>query len=622
MRALIFSLFFLGALTLGVFLSPYFRFFGGTLIVGSQQPLPNGSVYQGETRDGLLQGQGRLTWSNGDYYEGAFDKGLFEGQGKINYAGRFHYEGQFHQGRLHGQGKLVSPLFTYEGEFEDDRMQGKGKLIQGEMEYEGEFYNDKRHGSGRLRYANGDRYEGEFKEDSPNGTGIFRLASGAFYEGEVKDGRFHGAGKYISGEHQYEGSFVDGQLTGKGSYTNGSWIYRGDFVNWRYQGLGELTTPRGVYIGQFEDGEIHGPGSFDGKKGESYQGEFLYGRYEGQGTYQDKNGTYIGEFVDGLYHGKGELRRTEPLDGISVYAGTWRYGRLVASDELEVYEDEELAEQVLYSQQALLDKAFSGLRAGTPKKIETYALLVAADGKQEVFRREVESISGKLEENGIAKNQQVLLVNTRQSGKRFPVATRISIDLALKALAEKMNEEDILLLYITTHGSRSHELAFDHRAFRAQDITPEGLRSSLDALPIRWKVAMVSACYSGGFVDALKSENTLVITAAAADRKSFGCSDTNDMTQFGRAYFDQVFNDSLNFVSFYHEARQLIAAWEKERGYKQSKPQIACSKAIYDHLAQQSKTSVEPYSEALCQAPKEPSGLLDSIKSFFDKIGD
>lgn len=620
MRAFFLILTFLVTLLLGAFLNQHLRLYGNTWIVGAFQPLPNGSVYQGETQDGQLHGRGKLVWTNGDFYEGEFVNGLFEGTGVLNYDERYYYQGQFKAGRLAGHGKLVSPLFTYEGEFVDDRMQGKGKLVQGAMEYEGDFYNDKRHGKGRMRFANGDRYEGDFVDDSPQGIGIFRLVSGAYYEGEVKDGHFHGKGKYINGQHQYEGNFDSGQFTGEGTYSNGTWTYKGDFVNWLYEGLGELTTPKGVYVGQFEGGEIHGPGSFDGKGGQSYQGEFQYGRYEGQGTYQDQHGTYIGEFVNGLYHGQGELRRTQPLDGISVYSGTWHYGRLVESDTIEVYDDEELAEQILYSQQDLLQKAFQQLRAGTPGKVETFALLVAADGKQEVFRREVESISEKLAANGIPSAQQLLLVNTRQSGKRFPVATRVSIDLALEALAAKMNEEDVLLLYITSHGSKSHQLAFDHGAFRAQDITPESLRQALDAVPIRWKVAMISACYSGGYVEPLKSDTTLVITAAAADRKSFGCSDTNEMTRFGRAYFDEVFNDSLDFVGFFHQAREKIDAWEKAQGYTQSKPEIACSKAIYDHLAKQSAVPYKPFSDELCQTPKKPEGLLDSIKALFSEL--
>ncbi|HEV7392919.1 MAG TPA: C13 family peptidase [Burkholderiales bacterium] len=46
---------------------------------------------------------------------------------------------------------------------------------------------------------------------------------------------------------------------------------------------------------------------------------------------------------------------------------------------------------------------------------------------------------------------------------------------------------------------------------------------------IRHKVVVISACYSGGFIDAVRSDHTLVITAARHDRTSFGCSDENEL---------------------------------------------------------------------------------------------
>jgi Peptidase C13 family len=38
---------------------------------------------------------------------------------------------------------------------------------------------------------------------------------------------------------------------------------------------------------------------------------------------------------------------------------------------------------------------------------------------------------------------------------------------------------------------------------------------------IRWKVVVISACYGGGFIDPVKDDTTLVITATRHDRRSF-----------------------------------------------------------------------------------------------------
>ena len=71
------------------------------------------------------------------------------------------------------------------------------------------------------------------------------------------------------------------------------------------------------------------------------------------------------------------------------------------------------------------------------------------------------------------------------------------------------------------------------------DLRAAELRSILDAAGIGWRVIVISACYSGSFVDELRSDRTLVITASRADRNSFGCSNEADMTYFGRALIDE-----------------------------------------------------------------------------------
>ena len=72
---------------------------------------------------------------------------------------------------------------------------------------------------------------------------------------------------------------------------------------------------------------------------------------------------------------------------------------------------------------------------------------------------------------------------------------------------------------------------------------PDDLADALKTNPgIRWKVVVVNACYSGGFVDALRDDSTLVITSARADRTSFGCGADSDITYFGKAFLAEALN--------------------------------------------------------------------------------
>ena len=54
---------------------------------------------------------------------------------------------------------------------------------------------------------------------------------------------------------------------------------------------------------------------------------------------------------------------------------------------------------------------------------------------------------------------------------------------------------------------------------------------------IRWRVIVVSACYAGSFIEPLRDENTDHPDRGGRDRTSFGCSDDNDLTYFGEAFY-------------------------------------------------------------------------------------
>ena len=62
----------------------------------------NGSVYEGEWRDGKRTGQGKSTWPDGDVYEGGFKDDKRHGQGKYTYANGNVYEGGYKDDNVHG----------------------------------------------------------------------------------------------------------------------------------------------------------------------------------------------------------------------------------------------------------------------------------------------------------------------------------------------------------------------------------------------------------------------------------------------------------------------------------------------------------------------------------------
>lgn len=112
-------------------------------------------------------------------------------------------------------------------------------------------------------------------------------------------------------------------------------------------------------------------------------------------------------------------------------------------------------------------------------------------------------------------------------------------------------------------------------------MNPQVLRQILDESRIKWRVVVVSACYSGGFIEPLRDDNTIVITAAAPDRTSFGCSDENDWTYFGKAFFDESLRHENDLSVAFEQARRAIARREEEEQVEvESEPMIAIGPAM------------------------------------------
>jgi len=495
----------------------------------------DGGRYFGPLVDGKLHGRGRVEWENGTVYEGEFAKGLMSGKGRMRYATGSSYEGEWREGMMSGVGRLEVP----------------------EREvYEGQFRLNRYWGQGELRYRDGRIYRGEFVRGELNGKGRLENPDGSGYDGEFRNWQFHGRGRFTDGRGDVlEGKFVDGQLEGPGKASGKRGTYEGEFKNWRFHGKGRLALANG----------------------DVYEGGFADGFYEGQGTL-----TYA---------------KARP-DGRKQESGVWRYGSL--PQDAERKQAKASVELALYGQKELLDKALAALQPREPGKINLYLLAVAGDGTQEVFRREVDFVQAEFAQRFGTAGRSVALVNSRNTVAQAPMATRTSIRRALAAIAARMDRnEDILFLFLTSHGSADHELSLNQNGMDLEDLRAADLGAALKESGIRWKVVVVSACYSGGFIEPLQDERTLVMTAARRDRRSFGCADENDFTYFGRAYFKESLPKSRSFVEAFRRAEALVRDWERRDGGEappadsaaakmieenQSLPQISNAAAIDAHL--------------------------------------
>jgi len=94
----------------------------------------------------------------------------------------------------------------------------------------------------------------------------------------------------------------------------------------------------------------------------------------------------------------------------------------------------------------------------------------------------------------------------------------------------------------------------------------------------------VSACYSGGYVEPLRDANTMVITAAAPDRTSFGCEPGRDFTYFGQAFFRDALAKTRSFTKAFDLAKDIVMQQETSEKLTPSMPQIWVGGAIAERL--------------------------------------
>ncbi|WP_223453606.1 MULTISPECIES: C13 family peptidase [unclassified Pseudomonas] len=518
--------------------------------------LPDGGRYRGDLVNGLLQGKGRIDYPNGSWYAGEFDKGQWQGQGEWHGSNGEVYRGQFNQGLFDGQGALTTNASSYSGGFKAGRRNGEGTLKENGMSYRGEFKADQYAGLGRLELEDGSTYQGQFAHGKPNG------------EGQRGDGN----------GNQFTGHFVDGQLEGNGTFNSADGdIYVGSFKNNQLHGKGRYENADGdVWLGQFKEGSLNGKGELIGTDGSHYIGQFNDWRFSGQGRLNLSDGSfYTGQFDNDSYQGRGTLVLT---DG-TVLSGTWINGQRVRDAEGKLLPD--TLELGLLAQGRLLDAALANVPPSTPA-VELYSLTLGGDGKQSVFLRESDYVANMLTTR-FGTFGQIRLVNHRDHLADRPMATRENLRRAALTLAERSGPEDLIFIYLTSHGTSEHELVLDQPRMELADLPADEMAAVLAPLKNRDKIIVISSCYSGGFIPALKDERTLIMTASRADRVSFGCSEEANFTYFGDALFAQALNQTDDLEQAFKLAKATVAERELADSFEASEPQIWAPKTVLSH---------------------------------------
>ncbi len=211
----------------------------------------------------------------------------------------------------------------------------------------------------------------------------------------------------------------------------------------------------------------------------------------------------------------------------------------------------------------------------------------AGVGSQKVFAQEIKLAARVVGERFGSGARQLLLINDHRDLDSYPLASVSGLRYALAGIAARMNpQRDILFLALSSHGSDEPLLSVSNGTLPLQQLSADELAAALRDAGIRWRVIVISACHAGAFIESLKDPDTVLITAAAADRTSFGCSDDRDLTYFGEAFYRDALPRAVSLQDAFALARAAVAAREQAEQVTASDPQAYFGARIVRRLSQ------------------------------------
>jgi hypothetical protein len=245
-----------------------------------------------------------------------------------------------------------------------------------------------------------------------------------------------------------------------------------------------------------------------------------------------------------------------------------------------------VSQSLVDRQPALIDARVRTIAEHSSPGPQGYFVGFAGVGEERVFAQEIDLAARRLAARYGVAPRSLRLVNDQRDLETWPLATARALDYALRALGRVMDDDDVLFLALSSHGGDDATLEVSSPGIRPQVLEAEELARMLRESGIRWRVIVISACYSGSFIKPLADERTIVITAASKHRPSFGCGVERDLTYFGEAFWRDALPGAASLRAAFEAARREITAREKAERERPSHPQGWFGRLMEEKLAQ------------------------------------
>ncbi len=257
-----------------------------------------------------------------------------------------------------------------------------------------------------------------------------------------------------------------------------------------------------------------------------------------------------------------------------IYTGQFWHLAYDYDDKLSSYKNIN-QEDTYYKQFEFMADLKNTLLPTRKDKTDLYFVGFGSYAYEDVFMKEISYIKELFDNRFNTKGRSVALINNYKTVDEVPIASRTNLGMVLRTFSNVMDKEnDIVFIYLTSHGSDKNYLSVNLEPLRLNSIRPGDLKFYLDYVGIKNRIILVSACYSGGFIEPLKDEFSVIMTASSSDRTSFGCGSKSEFTYFGHAIFREQLNQKFNFITAFQDAIAAINEREKLEKLKSSQPQL------------------------------------------------
>jgi hypothetical protein len=207
------------------------------------------------------------------------------------------------------------------------------------------------------------------------------------------------------------------------------------------------------------------------------------------------------------------------------------------------------------------------------------AVLVAGDGSLPVFDNATGKMMALLEASGTPEQDihRLSVAPDVLAQPKVQVASRARVLEAVAAL--RPGPGQACLVFLTSHGAHGPGL---YLAPRREFLSPVDLDAALSAgCGSAPTVAIVSACYTGDFAAApMAAPNRIILTAARADRPSFGCGAGRELAFYDSCLLAGLAASPGNWASLVGKTDDCVAKLEASDHERPSDPQSTIGASV------------------------------------------